>query len=347
MFETKESPEKAKQIFGLLVETFEEQGINPNPLNYYVWYEYFKGNIPQLRSELDAILSDPFGYNDRVGKRLYDTYLLNDDSPSSEFDRAFKRLIEMMVKKMDAWSDKLESHTQDLDNCTDRLSDPDLNSDEIREITNAVLNTASSMKASSQAFQDEMLNSTDAVRELRKQLVEARAEAMKDELTEIGNRKAFNNAIEELMIEAEESPERLCLVLTDIDHFKQFNDTYGHLVGDSVLRYFASIMMQDKNDNETICRYGGEEFAILIANTSLEEASQRSEEIRDKIQSAQLKRKNSAEPLKTITASFGVAAFKGQSDNTKSFIERADKALYQAKKEGRNRVVSETELKSE
>jgi len=342
--DVKDTPEKANRILTSLVEIFQEQEINPSPLNYYVWYQYLKGNIPALRQEMDVVLNDPFGYNDRFGKRMYDTYLIEQDNNSSEFDRAFRRLIEMMVKKMDSWSDKLEDHTKELDECSSQLSNPDLNSEEIKRITNTVLSTASSMKESSQAFQDEMSHNADAVRELRKQLVEARAEAMKDELTEIGNRKAFNQAIEELMLDAQEDSGTLCLVLSDIDHFKLFNDTYGHLVGDSVLRYFAGIMQKGKKVNETICRYGGEEFAILIANSSLEVATRRSEEIRQAISVAHLKRKNSDEALKTITASFGISVFKPEIDDAKSFIERADKALYHAKENGRNCVVDETQL---
>ena len=344
MINSTDAPDKAKRIFDSIEKSFTEQNITPSPLNYYVWYEYLKGGIPQLRQELDSILDDPFGYNDRVGKRLYDTYLTDDDSADTEFDRAFRRLIEVMVKKLNAWSDKLESHTDELNQCSDQLTDPNLDADTIRRITDKVLNTASSMKATSQAFQDEMLNSSDEVLELRKQLMEAQTEAMTDELTEIGNRKAFNNALAEQMIDAEDDPGSLCLMLSDIDHFKAFNDTYGHLVGDSVLRYFASLMKKSKQDNETLCRYGGEEFAVIFRNSSLEEAIVRSEEIRETVASAQLKRKNAAEPLKKITASFGIAVYQGSSDSEEDFIGRADKALYQAKTEGRNKVVDETEL---
>lgn len=342
-----DAPQKAIRILDRLVETFKEQKINPSPLNYYVWYQYVKGNIPALRQEMDAILNDPFGYNDRVGKRLYDTYLLEQDKNTSEFDRAFRRLIDAMVKKMNAWSDKLESHTQQLDECSSQLSNPNLNSEEIQRITNTVITAASSIKEGSLNIQDEMLRNAEAVQELRKQLLEAQAEALTDELTQIGNRKAFNNAIEELTLEAQEAPENLCLILCDIDHFKQFNDTYGHLVGDSVLRYFANTMQKDKKETETICRYGGEEFAILLINSNLDEAIERSHNIRKAIQSAHLKRKNSSEALKTITASFGVASYQGSIETTQDFIDRADQALYQAKNSGRNCVIDERQLPPE
>jgi len=167
---------------------------------------------------------------------------------------------------------------------------------------------------------------------------------MQDELTEVGNRKAFNNAIQELMLDASENSSTLCIILNDIDFFKKFNDTYGHLVGDSVLRYYASLMKKSTSQNETICRYGGEEFAILLANSSLEEARIRSEQIRKAIQAAHLKRKDEDKPISTITASFGVACYKTNQETADDLIARTDKALYHAKSNGRNQVVLETDL---
>jgi diguanylate cyclase len=86
----------------LLFDAFEEQNINPSPLNYFVWYRYYKGDNPKFRQEMDTILNDPFGYNDRVGKRLYDEYLADNNESDSEFDLAFRRLINTMIKKMNA-----------------------------------------------------------------------------------------------------------------------------------------------------------------------------------------------------------------------------------------------------
>ncbi len=338
-----DAPDKAKRIFNRLVDMFEEQNINPSPLNYYVWYQYLKGDIPQFRQEMDAILNDPFGYTDRVGRRLYDEYLSDEDTVKTDFDRAFRRLIDVMVRKMNAWSLKLESHTEALDRASSELAKPNLDATQVKNITDTVLNAANTMKENSAAFQREMEESSEEVRILKQELIKARSEAMQDELTEIGNRKMFNTTIEELLLDAQSAPESLCLILTDIDHFKKFNDTYGHLVGDSILRYFANMMKKITGENGTVCRYGGEEFAILLADSSLEKAVKIAEEIRVSLQKAQLKRKDEDKPISTITASFGIAVYNGK-ENSEELISRADKALYKAKNDGRNRVIEETEL---
>jgi len=344
LLDIKDAPEKAQRIFVQLIDIFEEQGINPTPLNYFIWYQYYKGDHPKFRQEMDNALQDPFGYNDRLGRRLYDEYFADDDS-GNDFDRAFKRLINLVVKRMNAWSDKLEQHTQELDHYTNTLSTQDMDAETLKELTHSVLNTASSMKKSSEEFHREMMDSNDEILRLRQELIEARAETLTDELTEIGNRKAFNNAIRDLVDEMQDSPEQLVLILTDIDHFKRFNDSFGHLVGDSVLRYYANLMKKTKGDTETLCRYGGEEFAILLSHTDIEQAEQRAETIRHDIENAKLKRKDSEKNLGQITASFGVAAYRGEAQETiEEWIKRADDALYKAKTLGRNQVVTERDL---
>lgn len=338
--------EKASRIFDRVLESFEEQSINPTPLNYFVWYQYLKGDNPSFREEMDSVLNDSFGYTDRVGKRLYEQYLMDDSKTDTQFDRALRRLVDVMVKKMNLWSDKLEDHTKQLDDCATSLANPNLNAQQIKAISDTMVSHAQSMNISSKAFRQEMMESSEEVRDLRDQLIEAQVAALTDELTGLGNRKAFNNTIEEYILLADQSdnPNSLCVIMSDIDHFKKFNDNYGHLIGDSVLRYYANTMKKKQRANETICRYGGEEFVILLTNSNLEEASQRAEEIRKGIESSVLKRKNSNEPLTTITASFGVACYHGTPETSDQLIGRADTALYKAKQGGRNQVVDELAL---
>ena len=108
-----------------------------------------------------------------------------------------------------------------------------------------------------------------------------------------------------------------------------------------MLRYYAKILQQDLTAKERVCRYGGEEFAILLRDTSLDEATQRAEKIRQNIENARLTLKDSSEPLKPITASFGISFFHGEEDSIDGFVKRADESLYAAKEAGRNTVLNE------
>lgn len=345
----KDAPEKAQRIFLQLVDIFEdeEHPIAPTPLNYFIWYQYLKGDNPKFRQDMDKALNDPFGYHDRLGRRLYDQYFADEDDAESDFDLAFKRLISAIIKKMNVWSDRIDQHSKQLDQAQAQLDDKDIDPATLKKLTNTVRATAHSMQASNAEFQKEMMESQEEISRLREQLIEARSELMIDELTEVGNRKAFNNAIAEQLINAEDHPQSLSLILTDIDHFKRFNDQFGHLVGDSVLRYFANIMKKSKQDNETICRYGGEEFAILISDSTHEDAMERAEQIREEIKNAKLKRKDSHKELGKITASFGVATYRGPDESSEDLIKRADEALYLAKDKGRDQVCSEQALTDE
>ena len=346
LLDIKDAPEKAQRIFLQLIDIFEDDDhpITPTPLNYFIWYQYLKGDNPKFRQQMDQALHDPFGYNDRLGRRLYNEFFEDDDSADNDFDLAFKRLIGAIIKKMNQWSDKIEQQSQELDKAHAKLSEGDIDPETLKELTNTVRSTASSMQASTAAIHKEMMDSHDEISRLRKQLIEARSELMMDELTEVGNRKAFNNAMVEHVENARDNPSSFSLIMTDIDHFKRLNDNFGHLVGDSVLRYFANIMKRGKQDNETICRYGGEEFAILIADSNHEDAVARAEEIRIEIEKAKLKCKDSNKELGKITASFGVATYLGAQESKDELIKRADEALYLAKESGRNRVCSENDL---
>lgn len=329
--------EKAHKIFNHISDIFEENHINPGPINYLVWYSYFKGDKPKLRQELDIILKDPFGYNDRVGRRLYAEYL-EDDQEQNELDKLFKRLLDAMMKKLTAWTSKLENSTAQFDRYNENLSNNTLDQAELKSLTHSMIETSTKMRDQSQTFQAELMNALTEIQRLKRQLLEAIAESMLDELTQLGNRKAFNLAIEELT--TQDSADSLFLIMTDIDHFKSFNDRFGHLIGDSVLRYLANILRKRQTPTIQNCRYGGEEFAILIKDADLEKAKNHAETLRQDLQKVHLKRKDTGEILPSITASFGIAQYR-QYEPIDDFIKRADDMLYRAKEQGRNQTITE------
>ena len=157
-----------------------------------------------------------------------------------------------------------------------------------------------------------------------------------DSLSTLGNRRQFNEKLPMEFLKAETSGQPLSLILIDIDHFKKVNDTYGHSVGDDVLRAVGKLLRFNVRKPNFACRYGGEEFSILLPHTHEEEAEKAAERIRHTLE------KNPAGSL-NITVSIGVASTTHPQITTpQRLIEAADKALYQAKHSGRNQVVAFT-----
>jgi diguanylate cyclase len=188
--------------------------------------------------------------------------------------------------------------------------------------------------------------SRDDIAGLQRDLDEVRRESMLDPLTKIFNRKSFDEGMLKSFADAGENGKPLCLMLLDIDHFKRFNDTWGHQTGDQVLRLVAMTLKSNIKGKDMAARYGGEEFAAILPETDLEGAMIVADNIRKAVQAKELLKRSTNEKLGRITASFGVAAYR-PGDSPSSLIERADRCLYAAKHAGRNRVFSETELKDD
>jgi len=131
---------------------------------------------------------------------------------------------------------------------------------------------------------------------------------------------------------------KLSILLIDVDHFKHYNDTHGHLRGNTALKKISKVMKKAIRDVDILARYGGEEFAIIVPETCKKEALQSAERIRLSVENAIFNGEN-RQPLGKLTVSVGVATYWDDAKTESSVMNRADKALFRAKKEGRNRVV--------
>ena len=209
-----------------------------------------------------------------------------------------------------------------------------------------VLTETRKMEETNKVLENQLADSTDEIGQLRDDLEDMRKEALTDALTGIANRKLFDMELRSQARDAMETGESLCLLMLDIDHFKKFNDTFGHQTGDQVLKLLASTMTKAVKGNDIPARYGGEEFTVILPQTDLPGAKQVAESIRQRVSSKTLVNRTTKEDLGKLTISVGVSKFEFGESLT-DFLKRADQALYKAKNSGRDCVVSQDDLDSD
>jgi diguanylate cyclase (GGDEF)-like protein len=167
-----------------------------------------------------------------------------------------------------------------------------------------------------------------------------RQQSVRDPLTKLYNRRFLEETLDRELARLERKNLPLSLIMIDVDHFKSFNDTFGHEIGDAVLRDLSEILQRNVRGSDIACRYGGEEFIIVLPEANVEIARQRAETLREAMRELQLV--HDGKPLGPVTLSLGVACFPEHGHQREQLLQAADAALYEAKNAGRNRVVVST-----
>lgn len=190
----------------------------------------------------------------------------------------------------------------------------------------------------------------EKLEEKEKEIKELKEVMICDPLTGLFNRRYFENHLKDLIEEIkhplkegierrEEKIEKLSLLFIDIDNFKKINDTYGHLAGDKVLKMVSNKLKENVRAEDLVCRWGGEEILVALVDSGVDEAKKKAEFLRKRIEDLEIEREKSIKP----TVSIGVAELT-EDDDFNSLIEKSDKAMYEAKRRGKNKVVSFEEI---
>jgi diguanylate cyclase len=320
--------------------------IAPTPSNYIVWYNYVGGPHQPLRQAIDEIIKRDGAFPENVCIDLYERFF---DVDQTETLRQLAVEIEGSVTRAAGTlanaGVKARQYGQSLGNSALSLAG-EPGSTQVKEIVRQVLTETQAMIDRSETLERQLMKSTAEIDELRKQVELASREALTDGLTGIANRKMFDSRMKQLVQAASVSGEPLCLIMLDIDHFKAFNDNFGHQFGDLVLRLVARALADGVRQTDQVARYGGEEFAIILPDTSLDDAFAIGDLIRARIGSKPIVMRDSRRNLGNVTLSAGVACYRS-GDTVQAVIKRADAALYQAKRSGRDRVLTERDIGAE
>ena len=197
-----------------------------------------------------------------------------------------------------------------------------------------VLRAVKQLYEANQQLHGELTSAQQQIEDKQHQLESYMTEARTDKLTGISNRRAFDEEIYRLFALRQRRASNLCLMMADIDHFKLFNDYHGHQVGDEMLQLVAGKFEESTRSTDIVCRYGGEEFAILLPRTKLTDALRVAERSRSTIEALQFR---TGESQLHVTVSIGIVEIQS-GETIKEFVKRADAALYSAKLAGRNCV---------
>ena len=195
------------------------------------------------------------------------------------------------------------------------------------------------MKNSQETIELEMKN-------LRAEVAKLNAEATIDSLTKINNRRAFDVEIDNCVSNSKSQGKPLCMLLVDLDHFKEFNKKFSRTIGDKVLRFVATLLKNNIKGSDFLARFSGDQFSIILPETEYSDALTVAENIRDRLSKQTLSDSAAKIELGTITASIGVTDYQ-LNDTAEDLINKADKCMHEAKRSGRNRVVGEKDLTPE
>jgi diguanylate cyclase len=313
------------------------------PWHFEIWYTYATGYSPSLNQMINELLTRNGTLSDADINQIYETYI-SSSRFTDRIDHVGSQVmgeIEQVMAMIGAAAGNASSYTESLADVTQKLG---VAADEpaVRAIVESLVQATKEMEKNNQALEERLSASKREITELQQNLETVRSESLTDPLTSLANRKYFDDALAKAMADARDKGEPLSLMMTDIDNFKKFNDSYGHLTGDQVLRLVAVSAKQNVKGQDIAARYGGEEFAIVLPNTVLRSAITVADHIRRAVMTKELMKRSTGEHLGRVTISIGVAALQ-TGDTAQTLIERADTCLYAAKRNGRNRVISEAD----
>ena len=313
------------------------------PRNYEIWYVYATG----YNAALNKIINETLARNGRLSEsdleQIYETYLSHIKT-TERIDKVGARVIGEIDGVMNLITDALgtsQNYDAKLSGANEKLRSAKTR-DQIKPIVDGLMKSTREMRETNKALENRLALSKTEISDLQHSLEAIRAESLTDPLTGLGNRKYFDRAFEIAVRTALANGEPLSLLMFDIDHFKSFNDSYGHLTGDQVLRLVAMTLKQTIKGQDITARYGGEEFAVVLPSTGLRQALTVADHIRRAVMAKELKKKSTGEILGRVTISVGVSLLK-PGDDTDSLLERADACLYSAKRKGRNRAICEVD----
>lgn len=316
------------------------------PLNYELLYVHAGGFNFKLSRAIDAILQERGRLSEADLRLLHETFLA-----PGRLDDKIEAVGAQVTAEINVLSQSLTTGTAAVGGygAALRAGAVELEGAKTPQAAHAIAQRLAALTTQSEAdsrhLRSQLIASQLQLEKLRADLEAARSEALTDPLTTLANRKHFDRAIASAVAEAAQDGSPLALLMIDIDHFKRFNDNYGHPTGDQILRLVGLAIKQCVRPGHIASRYGGDEFAIILPQTQFAAAVTIAEQIRSTVTAREVIKQSTSQNLGRITVSIGAAAL-GPAANVETLINGADVRLFAAKRSGRNRLVATDDQRS-
>jgi len=337
-------PRNKQDIYRVAAETMELIHLHsalPDPVSYAVWFAFAAKSNDALVETVSKKLAKGQSLSSFDAAEIYAAFLESDPASSisqkigTRFEDSLTAVSELIVEG----SKNNKSFRATLDALGQRI--PNAGSAvEIDAIVSRLVVENEKMSQAMHVLDKGLAESQARIQRLNAELDEMQKLSLRDPLTEVANRRAFDSFLATTIKHSIASHSSFCLAMTDIDHFKRVNDTLGHQSGDAVLKAFSDVLQKNTKGKDLVARCGGEEFAIILPQTSIVAAHNLMVKIASEIREARFLANVDHDRIGRITASFGVCEYKpGLSAD--DLFERADSRLYSAKRSGRDCVRSD------
>jgi diguanylate cyclase len=332
-----ESKERSTELLKLALPLMTRQAAALHPVSYTLWYEHVAGINPSLSTVLTSRLQFGQALTEDEVYEIYDRFIVSRDMQVLDhLQRRLRTLIEDVAQTTATTGDDTGRFAKSLEDTQTRLRAAST-LDQVSSFAQELLSETRRVQTAARFAAERLEEKAKEVGELTQQLHQAQTEALLDPLTGLDNRRGFTRYVEDLLHD-ERTLSGAALLLADIDSFKELNDTYGHVLGDTVIRVIGRTLQTNIKGRDRAARFGGDEFAILLPQTTTTGGpAALAEQIRAAVAAGHI-RSGEGKPIRgRVTLSIGVAVADSH-DTLETLMTRADAALYQAKREGRNRV---------
>ncbi len=330
-----ESALESRELLKKAIAFIGTHQLSANPVNYSVCYEYLLATHPDLKKEIDQAILGGSELTDTMMAHWFKTYLSEYDITHLQQSKTdLIDIISALAKSAHLAEENVEQFGQTLQLSEKELAKPNSS---LEAIVTHLLASTNSIQASMGLMRRQIQESRQEIDALQERLEKISEETLTDSLTGLANRKGLTKALEAAISSIDDLKPLPCILMIDIDNFKNINDTHGHLLGDKVIKAVSDILSYQIKGKDTAARYGGEEFCVLLPETELQGAVKLAENIRLIVENTRIKRAKDQQEICRVTISIGVTRYHLKEALT-DFLDRADKALYRSKHDGRNIV---------